>query len=61
MKWILVYLIVSAQGLQTQIIDVHDTLYQCAVTREYMASQMPQYDKMPVNQQAVCIQATMGR
>ena len=61
MKWILIYLTVTAQGVQTQIIDVYDTIYQCALTREYMASQMPQWNDIPVNQQAVCIQATMGK
>lgn len=56
MKWLLVYMFWDGSTLLTEQINIHETMEQCFVEREALASDLGgEQGYYPINHQAICV------
>lgn len=60
MYWVLIYLVLGAEGLESNPVGAFETMAECFEARDELILLVSDKETFPVNQQAICIKSDLG-
>ena len=60
MSWLLVYIVLSYNGIDVGQVGAYSTMAECFHARDELKLQVSDTDHFKINQQAICIRTNVG-